>query len=285
MSVVLRVGRPEDAEVLGRICYEAFNKISAAHNFPPDWPSVELAQMVMTALLKRPDVHHVVAERDGRPVGSNFMAESGAIGGIGPITVDPAVQDGAIGRAMMEHMLGVAERDGLPGVRLVQAAFHSRSMALYAKLGFVVREPLACMQGAALARRTAGYPVRPARAADLDPCAALCLRVHGHQRRGELKEAIEGGSATVVERDGRITGYATLIGFWGHAVAASTDDLIALISAAPAILGAGMLVPTRNAELFRWCLANGLRVTQPLTLMTLGLYNEPAGAFLPSILF
>jgi GNAT superfamily N-acetyltransferase len=285
MTVMLRAGRPEDAEGLGRICYAAFTKISGEHNFPPDWPSVEMAQMVMGALLKRPDVHHVVAERDGRLVGSNFMAESGAIGGIGPITVDPAVQDGAIGRAMMEHMLGVAERDGLPGVRLVQAAFHSRSMALYAKLGFVVREPLACLQGTPPGRRLAGYPVRPARAADLDPCSALCLRVHGHQRRGELREAIEQGSATVVERDGRITAYATLIGFWGHAVAVSTDDLIALISAAPAILGAGMLVPTRNADLFRWCLANGLRVTQPLTLMTLGLYNEPSGAFLPSILF
>jgi hypothetical protein len=26
-------------------------------------------------------------------------------------------------------------------------------------------------------------------------------------------------------------------------------------------------------------------VVQPLTLMSLGLYNEPAGAFLPSILY
>ena len=35
----------------------------------------------------------------------------------------------------------------------------------------------------------------------------------------------------------------------------------------------------------RWCLEHGLRVTQPLTLMSRGLYNEPAGAFLPSILY
>jgi hypothetical protein len=35
----------------------------------------------------------------------------------------------------------------------------------------------------------------------------------------------------------------------------------------------------------RWCLGRGLRVTQPLTLMTMGLYNEPAGAYLPSILY
>jgi hypothetical protein len=32
-------------------------------------------------------------------------------------------------------------------------------------------------------------------------------------------------------------------------------------------------------------LNQGLRVTHTLTLMTMGLYNEPAGAYLPSILY
>jgi len=59
----------------------------------------------------------------------------------------------------------------------------------------------------------------------------------------------------------------------------------ALIGAAPAFLGPGFLLPTRNAELFRWCLDHGLRVVQPMTLMSVGLYNEPAGAFLPSVLY
>jgi|SRR5580692_7162976 hypothetical protein len=66
---------------------------------------------------------------------------------------------------------------------------------------------------------------------------------------------------------------------------ATNEDLKALIAAAPAFQGPGILVPTRNAGLFRWCLENGLRVVQPMTLMTVGLYNEPAGAYLPSILF
>jgi GNAT superfamily N-acetyltransferase len=285
MTVTLRPGRTDDAEVCGRICYDAFTAISTQHNFPGDWPSVEFAQMVVGSLLGRPDVHHVVAERDGHVVGSNFMAETGAIGGIGPITVAPGAQNGAVGRRMMEYMLDVARREGLPGVRLVQAAFHCRSMALYAKLGFEVREPLACMQGPALGRRLAGYTVRSATEADLDAACDVCLRVHGHERRHELHEAIQQGSATVVERRGAISGYATVIGFWGHAVAETNDDVQALIGAAPAILGAGFLVPTRNTELFRWCLAQGLRMTQPLTLMSRGLYNEPRGVVLPSILF
>ena len=89
----------------------------------------------------------------------------------------------------------------------------------------------------------------------------------------------------VVERHGRITGYATLIGFFGHAVGESNEDMKALIAAAPSFAGPGFLLPTRNAELMRWCLQEGLRIVQPLTLMSTGLYNEPAGAFLPSILF
>jgi predicted N-acetyltransferase YhbS len=285
MELVLRAGEPGDGATLGRICYDAFTAIANQHNFPPDFPSPEFAQMVTTSMLARGDVINVVAELDGRVVGSNFMADAGAIAGIGPISVAPAVQNGAVGRRMMTHMLALARRKGFAGVRLVQSAYHCRSMSLYAKLGFEVREPLACMQGPALGLAMPSCAVRAATRRDLDECCGLCFRVHGHERRAELRETIEQGSATVVERDGRITGYATVIGFWGHAVTATTDDLKALIGAAPAILGPGMLVPTRNGELFRWCLAQGLRVIQPLTLMSLGLYNEPAGAFLPSILF
>ena len=71
----------------------------------------------------------------------------------------------------------------------------------------------------------------------------------------------------------------------GHAVAESDVDMQALIAAAEGFGGPGLIVPTRNASLFRWCLNNGLRVVQPLTLMTIGLYNEPQGTYLPSILY
>jgi hypothetical protein len=68
-------------------------------------------------------------------------------------------------------------------------------------------------------------------------------------------------------------------------VGETNSGVQALIANAGVFLGPGILVPTRNAELFRWCLVNGLRVVQPLTLMTLGFYKEPAGAYLPSILY
>jgi hypothetical protein len=181
-------------------------------------------------------------------------------------------------------VLDRAESQRFVGVRLVQAAYHTRSLSLYTKLGFEVREPLAGMQGPPMKLQIPGRSVRPARETDLERCNRLCCRVHGHDRAGELIDAIRDGTATVVEHDGRITGYATSMAFFGHAVGETDDDVKALIGAATEFGGPGILVPARS-PLFRWCLENNLRTVQLLTLMSRGLYSEPRGAFLPSILY
>ncbi len=187
----------------------------------------------------------------------------------------------------MEAVLERARERRVPSVRLVQAAFNTRSMSLYTKLGFDVREPLVCLQGdpRALRAPAPGLTVRNAAEADVDACADVCRRVHGHDRTGELLSAIAQGKATVALRDGAVAGYATDIGFFGHAVGLTHYELMALIASAAQISGPGLLLPSRNGEVFRWCLAGGLKVVQPMTLMSLGLYNEPRGAFVPSILF
>jgi hypothetical protein len=226
-----------------------------------------------------------VAEVEGRVVGSNCLDERALIAGVGPITVDPTVQNSGVGRKLMETVLDRARERDAAGARLVQAAFHNRSLSLYTNLGFDVREPLSCMQGRSRERSVAGCSVRKAAAADLEACNALARRVHGFDRGADLRHSIERGSATVVERGGRITGYATELAFSGHATAETNPDLQALIASVESFGGPGILVPTRNSALFRWCLSNGLRVVQPLTLMSVGLYNEPAGAWLPSIMF
>jgi GNAT superfamily N-acetyltransferase len=285
MELKIRSGTSADGEVCGRICYDAFKTISEAHGFVPDFPAPEVAIEVLTRMLANPKFYSVVAEIDGRIVGSNFLDERNTIAGVGPITVDPGVQNRAIGRRLMDAVHERAIERNFAGVRLIQSGFHTRSLSLYAKLGYDVREHLACMQGTAVGISVAGHVVRPAAQADLENCNRLCREVHGHDRAGELKEAIAQGSATVVEHDGRITGYATVVGFFGHAVGETNKDLKALIGAAKEFAGPGFLLPTRNGELFRWCLNNGLRVAQPMTLMSKGLYNEPAGAFLPSILY
>jgi hypothetical protein len=150
-----------------------------------------------------------------------------------------------------------------PGVRLVQAAFHNRSMSLYAKLGFDIREPLVVMQGPPIRQVLSGYSVRPAVSGDLEACNALSRRVHGHDRSGELSDAMAHGTARVVERHGRITAYASVVGFFGHSVAESNSDLYALLGGADEFAGPGFPLPTRNTELFRWCLNHGVRWSSP----------------------
>ena len=284
-GLMVRAGRSDDAETCGLICYEAFKAIADEHNFPPDFPSPEVSGGLLTSLLSRGDIYRVVAEVDGRVVGSNFLWENGTIAGVGPTTIDPAAQNVAVGRRLMEDILQRARERGIAGVRLVQTAYHNRSLALYTKLGFDTREPLSNLQGEAIEQQIPGYAVRSATQEDLDACNKVCLKVHGHDRGPELLEAIRQGTAMVVEHDGRISGYTTLVGFFGHTVGESNEDLKALIGAAESFPGPGFLLPTRNSEMLRWCLERGLRIVQPMTLMSLGLYNEPRGVFMPSVLF
>jgi predicted N-acetyltransferase YhbS len=170
MSLTLRPGMPADAPACGAICYIAFKTIAEAHNFPIPFPAAEVAVAYLSWQLSHPGFYVVVAERDGQIVGSNSVDERSSIAGIGPITVDPAVQNQGTGQQLMRHVLERAAARRFPGIRLVQAAYHSRSLALYAKLGFAVREPLAQMQGAPLNLATPGYDVRPARPEDLEAC-------------------------------------------------------------------------------------------------------------------
>ena len=66
---------------------------------------------------------------------------------------------------------------------------------------------------------------------------------------------------------------------------AGIGGLMALIGAAPEFGGPGFLLPTRNHEIFAWCLEAGLQLVYQMTLMTTGFYEEPDGAYLPSVLF
>jgi predicted N-acetyltransferase YhbS len=281
----LRRATPGDAAACGRICYDAFSAINDAHAYPREFPSAEITVGLLRMLLEHPGFYSVVAERDGAIIGSNFLDERSTIVGIGPISVDPLVQNQGVGRRLMQDVIDRAASRQAPGVRLCQAAYHRRSLCLYTTMGFRTREPLSVMNGLPLKQTIAGYHVRAAELSDLNACNVVCFDVHGFDRNGELKDAIEHKTATVVERDGRITGYATEVGFFAHSVARSNQDLMALIAAAPAFTGPGFLLPTRNYEVFTWCLANGLRLVQPMTLMTTGLYNEPAGAYLVCVLY
>ncbi len=147
MNLTLRHGTPEDAAVCGVVDFEAFKSISSQHNLPWDFPSVEVATAVATAMLSNPGFYCAVAELDGRIVGSNFLDERSPISGVGPISVDPTVQNQTIGRQLMFAVMERSAQRGFAGIRLVQAAYHNRSLCPYTKLGFNTRETLSKMFG------------------------------------------------------------------------------------------------------------------------------------------
>jgi hypothetical protein len=195
------------------------------------------------------------------------------------------VQNSGVGRQLMLDVMERAAAKSFPGVRLHQAAYHNRSLSLYTKLGFDPRELLVTLQGPPIRDPIDGYSVRSATESDLDVANRVCVAVHGHDRGGELLDAIRGGTARVVEHRGHIVGYTTGVAFFMHSVAESNEALRELIGDAQSFDGPRFLLPARNAEVFRWCLAHGLRVVQTMTLMTVGLYNEPRGAYLSSVLY
>ncbi len=284
MNVTLRPAVPADASSCGRICYDAFKSVSRTHNAPSDWPSAEDATFAMRSVLAHAGFYGVVAEREGRVVGSCFLDERSSVVGLGPITVDPAHQADSIGRRLMEHSLQRIDQQDKQGVRLVQAAYNNQSLSLYTKLGFEIREPLVNLQGTSINLELTGYTIRPIREDEIDGCGRICRRIHGYDRTRELRESIGAGTARLVESDRRVLGYATAIGFRGHAVAETNGALTALIAAAGEFAGSGFLLPSRNGEVFHWCLSKGLRIVQQMTYMSRGFYKEPEGAFLPSIL-
>ena len=288
MALHVRPAVSADAEACGRIMHDAFKGIADAHGFPPDFPSAEAGTRLAAMLIAHPSVFGVVAEEDGRVAGSNFLAEGDPIRAVGPITVDPATQGSGAGRRLMEAVLERAE--AARGVRLVADAFNTRSVALYASLGFEVKEPLLLLRGAPRSGPPPGSAVRPLAADDLGACARLCAMVYGVERTAELRDALKAFMPSTVERDGRITGYLTAPTFWlaNHGVAETEADMRALIAGAAAAASpepVSFLLPVRQASLFRWCLAEGMRVVKPMTLMVKGDYREPGGVWFPSVFY
>ncbi len=287
-TIELREVEPADTDECARIIYEAFGAIHDQHRFARDFPTLEAAGQLASAFISHPSIWGVVAERDGRTVGSNFLDERGPIRGLGPITVDREAQGHGVGRRLMEAALQRGREAA--GIRLFQDAFNVGSLSLYASLGFDVREPAVVISGRPRSSPAPGVEVRPLEEEDLGECEKLCVRVHGFERTSELRDSLGVPvlSPFVAVRDGRISAYATTLTFFpaAYGVAQTEDDMRALILGALATDEdpASFLLPMRQAGLFRWCLDEGLRVVKPMTYMTMGEYREPDGCWIPSVL-
>jgi predicted N-acetyltransferase YhbS len=290
-KVTLRRPTPADVPGLARIVYDAFGGIADRHNFPRDFPAMEMASGMAGMVSSHPAFFGVVAEAEGRVVGSNFLDERDPIRGVGPITVDPNSQQSGVGRKLMEAVIARWRETGAPGIRLVQDAFNTTSMSLYTAVGFDVKEPLALLRGKPRGSPRGGGVARKVEERDLAACSELCTRVHGFTRVGELRDAMTHFGAMLLERGGRVVAYATAPWFWigNHAVAETEADLREMVLGMGAASADGrpleILTPIRRSPMFRWLLSQGLRVVKPMTLMAMGEYIEPRGAFWPSVAY
>lgn len=283
MAIELRPTTPDDVAELGRICYAAFKDISDRHGFPTDFPTVEFAQQVVGMLAQQEDVYGVAAVDGGGPKASNFINMWGDVAGIGPISVDLTAQGQGIGRMLMKDVIKHAEGNGYEMIRLVQDSFNMQSLALYATLGFDVKEPMAYL---ALANSAApDVNVRPATATDLDAMDELCKSVYRISRKGECAALIQLGFPAVVLDRGHVAGY--LIGTAiGHGIAENDEDMLALLSSSGSMVpDAHSFVAMRQGNLYRKALAAGHRNTKIVNLMAYGPYEEPQGTYCPSVMF
>ena len=285
-EITLRSPEPDDTRELARICFEAFGGIHDHHRFTRDFPAVEFAEQLIGNFISHPAIWGVLAERDGRILGSNFLDERDPIRGLGPITVDPEGQNTGAGRRLMAA--AIKRGEDAPGIRLLQDAFHMRSLCLYQSLGFNLKEPVAVMTGEPRSGPVDGVDVRPVTEDDLDECEALCRKVHGFERTNELRDAMQAFAPLVAERDGRIVAYATTVGFWpmGHGVAETEEDMKALLLGGAALGDdpLAFLVPLRSG-VFPWGLSEGLRLVKPMNIMAMGEYREPQGGWFPNVLY
>ena len=286
MSVEIRPATPADVDDCARICHDAFNGIAERHGFTPDFPSPEYAETVIASLVQHASVYGVVAASGGRIVGSNFLDERDAVRGVGPISVAPAAQGRGIGRKLMEAVIERGRK--AQGVRLLQDAFNTASFSLYASLGFDAREPIALLRGLPRGRPSGDVEVRRMTADDVEECGELCRRVHGFDRKATLRELLW-NSPYVAARDGRITAYVSAATIWplSHGVAESEDDMRELLlgAAREEAQAISFLAPSRQTSLVRWSLDEGLEFVKPMTLMSIGAYQEPRGSWFPSVLY
>mgnify|MGYP001493860625 CR=1 FL=1 len=281
--IKIRDAASTDIDSCGRILYDSYHVFAERFHFPEDFTR-ESASRVASLLIHHAGVYGAVAELDGHVVGSSFLDQRNPIRGVGPVSVDPHYQGRGIGRRLAQAALQHAQ--GSTGVRLIHDSLNARSLALYALLGFEVKELTVLLSGRPDYHPPSGIQVRPLAAEDVPECEKLCQQVLGFTRTSELHDALKFLTPVVATSSGRVVAYATSLTDWvvSHGVAESEDAMRALVcGAAHSVAGPlHFLLPTRHHKIFAWFLKEGFRVVKPMTLMAIGDYQEPQGCFFPS---
>ena len=166
-AITIRRAQPEDAPGCARICFDAFYKINADHNFPPEMPERSMPEGLLSMMFA-PWVLRRRRRKQRSYRGRQLPRRALDYFRRRPHHYRPAVQNSGIGRQLMQAVLDRAVERGAPGVRLLQSAFHNRSLSLHTELGFDPREPISVMIGPGFAS-----PSKAAKSAPRNPLTSL----------------------------------------------------------------------------------------------------------------
>lgn len=233
---------------------------------PEDW---ELAMRHGHGLVARDEIERVVGSGMWSPLGENHAA-------IGMVITSPRLQEHGTGRWLMNLLM---EQTGDRGLVLTATRAAYR---LYLSLGFMPLAPVFQHHGEVTVRpdpiALPGLAVRPKEPEDRAAILALDEAAFGLPRVSVLQEVFDVSRGIVIEKAGRVTGFALCRRFGrghviGPVVAENEAEVLALISPIVAehhsqFLRMDTLVP--EGPLRQFLVAHGLAHFDTVTRMTLG---------------
>jgi ribosomal protein S18 acetylase RimI-like enzyme len=283
--------KPEMADQIGRIFFEAFDTLARRHGFEPEIFSREFALGAAKGMVSRPDLYGVAAVEGATVIGFNFVQLTDAVAGIGPICVDCHRQSKGLGRVLMQHIIDYSLKNHGPQVRLYQESFNMVSLSLYTDLGFTVTDPVVIMSVPPIAA-SEDASVRKLAREDVAAADAICIATQKVSRKNEIAAMIEVGPAMGCVPHGRwtngkLTGFV-VPGFFGFAAGETAADIVQTARVAnggfPPPLQR-IMIPTRNGELYRAALKAGFKSLKLGQMMAMGPFETPEGFWTPSVAY
>jgi hypothetical protein len=196
---------------------------------------------------------------------------------IGMVITSPRLQDHGAGRWLMHHILDRVEPRGKV-LNATKAAYR-----LYLSLGFEPRQTVHQHQGVVTMLPNGPTQARPFRKEDIEAIIALDAAAYGAERSPVFERILPVSEGTVIERAGRVHGFALCRKFGrghviGPVVAETEEDAIALIRPHVAAFKDRFLrVDTRAEEgpLRRFLDESGMSLYDTVTTMTRGEVPQP----------
>lgn len=229
---------------------------------PEDWA---LVIGLGEGIVARDEIGRVIGSAMWFPLGAEFAA-------IGMVITSPRLQENGAGRWLMGHILNKVGARG----KVLNAT--RPAYRLYISLGFMPLSPVYQHNGIVGAVAAGPRHARPMTAQDAAAIHGLDSIAMGIARPDVLDRLLPLSAGTVVERDGRVTGFALCRKFGrGHVVgpivAESEEDAIALVAPhAEAMEGRFLRVDTRQPDgpFRQFLIGSGIRHYDTVTRMGLG---------------